>query len=287
MHTFFRRIAGLIAFSLGGAACSGLGTVTITGNGQNKIEERQVGAFDAITVSDSLRAMVTVAANQPQSVQVSGDGNLVSLVRATVSGTELTLDMPPNTSFTTKLPLVVTVSTQALHALKADSSAVAIASSVSGDDVTVESSNSSEVKVTSITAAKSLTIASDSSATLEATSITAGGSVSLKTDRSGKLMTTGINATGSITVTADNNATATVSGTTPMLTAQVDRSANLQAQDLRAASVVITTSSAASAQVCATTSLNATLTTNSQVGYHCNPANVIQNVDQTSMLTKQ
>lgn len=286
MHTYIRSIA-VVALSLGGAACSSLGTATIMGSGQNKTEDRQVGGFDAIMVADSLSATITVAADQPQSVQVSGDSNLVPLVRATVSGTELTLDMPPNTSFSTKLPLMVTVSAQALHALRADSSAVATASTVSGGDVTVESRNSAEVKVTTIAATGSLTIESDDSATLTAATITAGGAVSLKTDKQGRLTATAINATGSVTLVADNAAMATLGGSAPTLAAQIAHSANLQAQSLSAASAMITASASASAELCATTSLNATLTTASHVGYHCNPASVVKNVDQTSTLTME
>jgi hypothetical protein len=266
MHTNSSRISGLIVLSLGGTACVGLGPIGISGNGQSQTEERQVGAFDAITVSDALTAMITLASDQPQSVQVSGDSNLVPLVRATVSGSELTLDLSQDTSFSARIPLVVTVSAQALHALKADTAATAIASAMSGDDLSVESSSSAMAKVASITAANSLAITSDSTAMLEATHITAGGS---------------------ITLTAADAANATVSGTTPLFTAHLTRSANLQAQNLSAVSAVITASVTANAQVCATTSLKATLTIASKLGYHCNPASVIEDVDLTSKLTKE
>jgi hypothetical protein len=266
MHTNFYRNSGLIVLSLAGQACFGLGTIGIAGNGQSKTEERQVGAFDAITVSDALTAMITLAADQPQSVQVSGDSNLVSVVRTTVSGSELIVDLPSNTSFSARIPLLVTVSAHALRALKAETAATAIASAVSGDDVSVESSSSAMAKVASITATNSLTITSDSTAMLEATHINASGSVSL---------------------TAADAANATVSGTTPVFTAHLSRSANLQAQNLSAASAVITASTTANAQVCATTSLKATLTLASKVGYHCNPASVVKDVDLTSMLTKE
>lgn len=287
MHTSIRSLAVVAALALGGAACSGLGTVTIMGSGQNKTEIRQVGAFDAIVVADSLTAMITVAANQPQSVQVSGDANLVPLVRTTVSGTELTLDMPPNTSFTTKLPLVVTVSAQALHALRAENSAVGVANTVSGGDVTVESKNSAEARVTTIAATGALTLTSEDSATLTATTVTAGGAVSVRAERSSTLTAMAITASGTVTLVADNSATATLGGGAPSLAAQVSHSSTLQAQNLSAGSAMITASASASAELCATTSLNATLTTSSHVGYHCNPASVVKNVDQTSTLTME
>lgn len=285
MHTYLRSLAAVAALTLGSAACSGLGTVTIMGSGQNKIENRQVGAFDTISVADSLIAKITVAADQPQSVQVSGDSNLVPLVRTTVSGTELTLDMPPNTSVTTKLPLVVTVSAQALHALRADTSSNAVASAVSGGDVLLESRSSAELSVTTVTATSTLTVTSDDSATLTATTVTAGGAVSLRAERSSRLTATGINATGTVMLVADTSATAALGGAAPMLAAQVGHSAIVQAQNLSAVSATISASNSASAELCATTSLNATLTTSSHVGYHCNPSSVVKNVDQTSTLT--
>lgn len=96
-----------------------------------------------------------------------------------------------------------------------------------------------------------------------------------------------MSAAGSIALVADNAATATLSGATPALTAQLARSADLQAQNLSAASAMITASASANAQVCATSSLNATLSTSSHVGYHCNSASVTKNVDQTSTLTME
>jgi hypothetical protein len=287
MHTYLPSLAAVAALTLGSAACSGLGTVTIIGSGQNKIENRQVGAFDAINVVDSLTARITVAADQPQSVQISGDANLVPLVRTTVSGTELTVDVPPNTSLTTKLPLVVTVSAQALHALRADTSSTVVASAVSGGDVTVESRNSAQLSVTTVTAASTLTVTSDDSATLTATTVTVGGAVSLRAERSSRLTVTGINATGTVTLVADTSSTAVLDGAAPVLAAQVARASTLQAPNLNAASATITASTSAIAELCATTSLNATLTTSSHVGYHCNPPSVVKNVDQTSTLTME
>jgi len=287
MHTHLRllSIVATVVLALGSAACFGSSTVGILGNDQNKVENRQVSAFDAVNVADSLTAMITVAPGQAQSVQVSGDSNLVPLVRTTVSGTTLTLDMPPNTSFTTRLPLVVTVSAQALHALSADSSSTATSNTVSGGDVTVASSNSATVTVTTITAATSLTVTSENSATLTATTVTMGGAASLTTEGSGVLTLTGINATGAITLVADSSGMAMLGGAAPTLAAQVANSSTVQAQNLSAASAMITASNSASAELCVTTSLNATLTNSSHVGYHCNPSSVVMNVDQSSSLT--
>lgn len=285
MHKL-RSLAAVAALTLGGAACSGLGTVTIIGSGQNKIENRQVGAFDAINVADSLTAMITVAVDQPQSVQVSGDANLVPLVRATVSGTALTLDMPPNTSFTTKLPLVITVSAQALHALRADTSSTAVASAVSGGDVTLESRNSAALTVTTV-AASTLTATSDDSATLTATTVNAGGAVSLRAERSSRLTVTEINAVGTVTLVADTSSTTTLGGAAPMLAVQAAHSSVVQAQNLSASAATISASTSSSAELCATSSLNATLSNSSHVACHCNPSSVVKNVDATSTLTME
>jgi hypothetical protein len=287
MHTYLLSLAAVAALTLGSVAHAGQRTVTIIGSGQNKIENRQVGAFDAINVGGSLTAMITVAADQPQSVQIRGDDNLVPLVRATVSGTALTLDVPPNTRFVKKLPLVVTVSAQALHALRADASSSVVASAVSGGDVTVESRNSAQLSVTTVTAASTLTVTSDGSATLTATTITAGGAVSLAAQQSSSLTVTGINATGTVTLVADSSSTVQLGGAAPMFAAQVANSSTLQAQNLSAVSATISASNSSSAELCATTSLNATLTNNSFVGYHCNPSSVVQNVDQSSTLTME
>jgi hypothetical protein len=183
------------------------------------------------------------------------------------------------------MPLVVTVSAQALHALRGDNVATAIASAVSGENVSVESSNSASVTVASITATKTLTLASDSVSKLVASSVTASGPSTLKADHSGQLEVTGITASQPITLAVSDVAVIAVSGTAPMLTAQLTRSATLRGQQLSAPVVVINASNVSSAQVCATTSLDATLTASSQVVYHCNPDKITRSVDLTSALS--
>jgi hypothetical protein len=285
MHTCLHRIHGLVAVVLASAGC--FSTATITGNGQNTMEDRQVAAFDAILVSDSFTAMITLAPDQPQSVRVSGDSNLVPLVRATLSGSELTLDLTSNTSIKPKLPLMVTISARALRALKAGNVAQVVASAVTGDDVVVESSDSASVQVSSITAAKSLSLATGNVGKLAATSITAHGPITLSADHSGQLEAMAITGDPSIKLTADNAATVALGGAASSLMAQLTRSASLRGQDLSARSVVVNASSVSSAQVCATSSLDVTLTTSSQVVYHCNPGTVTKSVDQTSTLTAE
>jgi hypothetical protein len=281
------RVAGLVALSLAGAACSGTSMVVIAGSGQNKTDDRQVAAFDAIAVSGPLTAMITLAPDRPQQVQVSGDANLVALVRTTVSGSELLIDLTPSTNFAPKLPLVITVSAQALRALKADDVAQAFTNAVSGADVSLATSDSASVTVASLSATNSLTIASDNVSQLKAAGITAGGAISLTADHSSHLEVTGIQGSGAVALTADNLASVVVTGAAPALTAHVARSASVRAEQLSAATVTITASNLAAAQVCATSSLDAALTLSSQIGYHCDPASVTKTVDETSTLTKE
>jgi len=287
MRTRLHRIQGFVVVLLAAAACSSTGIVTIAGNGQSKTERREVAAFDAITVSDSLMATITLAPDQPQSVQLSGDANLLPFVSATVSGNELTLDLASSTPIAPKLRLAVVVSARALHALRADNAAEAVASAVSGDDVSIESSGSADVKVARITAANRLVLASHNVGKLAVATITAGGPFTLTADHSGQIEAMAITATQPLTLVASNVADVAIGGTAPLITAQLSGSASLRGQDLSAASVVITASNVSTAQVCATASLDATLTTSSQVAYHCNPAKVTRSVDQTSTLTQE
>jgi hypothetical protein len=218
-------------------------------------------------------------------VRVSGDSNLVPLVRATMSGSELTLDLTSSTTIVPRIPLVVTVSAPALRALRAVNVAQVVASAVSGDEVVVESSGSANVQVSSITATKSLNLASSNLGKLAATSITASGPITLTADHSGQLEAMAITGNPPIKLTADNVATVALSGTASQLMAQLTHSASLRGQDLSATSVVINASNVSTAQVCATASLDVTLTTSSQVVYHCNPGTITKSVDQTSTLT--
>jgi hypothetical protein len=83
------RSAALL-LALSSAACL---TRTVDGSGRPTTELRDVGAFDSVAVSDTLHAVITLAPDAPQLFEVSGDDDLVPLVRTRVVGSQLVLDL--------------------------------------------------------------------------------------------------------------------------------------------------------------------------------------------------
>ncbi len=87
------------------AACSG-----VKGSGVNKTEPREVGKFSSVQVGGAMTLEITVG--RSPSLQVSGDDNIVPLVKTEVQGDRLVIktDKPYRTSE----PLKVTLSTPQL-----------------------------------------------------------------------------------------------------------------------------------------------------------------------------
>lgn len=250
-----------LSLSLASTGCLG-----VQGSGVAKTQERQLAAFDAVDVSSALTVQITLSPDQAQKVVVSGDDNIVELVRTSLAGTTLVVDLEPNTTLQPRLPLLVTISAKALHDLQARGSSTATATALSGDDVRLGSDSSSSVHVQSVTAEKNLTIDVSASSSLEAANIAAKNHASASIDTSSSLK---------------------LAGSALDLTATVSHSSSLQADGLTAGAVVITSSGSSSAEVCATTSLQATVSTSSTVAYHCNPTTVTKTVDDSSTLSKK
>ncbi|MEZ4298365.1 MAG: DUF2807 domain-containing protein [Polyangiaceae bacterium] len=278
-------VTGSLLLCLGSAGCDLLGP--IIGSGHELRETREVEPFSAVVVGGSLEAQITLDPEQEQLVEISGDDNIVPEVRARVSGGELVLDLPPSLGIDPSLPLVVTIHAKALSALATRDSARADANAVEGSAVSVASKDSSELSVGRIAAGASLSMSTGDSSSSSIEVAEALGSVAVLTSDSSLLDVGTLTAGDSVELTAGSSSDVTLRGSTPVLEADLSDSTSVKAAKLSAAQVIIRASSSSSGEVCATSSLDATLSDSSSVVYTCNPENVTKSLEDSSSLTEK
>lgn len=141
----FSRILGsaTVLLSLFATGCHG----PLTGSGRPGSEVREVQAFTGVEVRDALEAVITVAPGEPRSVTVSGDEDLIGMVRTRVEGDTLVLEMDQGggRSIETSLPIVVTISSPGLDHFAASGASEMTAGGVDAEEVTLSVSGASRV----------------------------------------------------------------------------------------------------------------------------------------------
>lgn len=283
---FARLLAGSIVFSLLATGCDWPVRV-IAGSGEEGSESRDVPAFTAVLIQDSLEATITLAPDQPQSVEIRGDDNVVPMVRTQVETGKLVVSLPPSIGFYPKLPLVVTISATELHRLEGEDSAKVKADRVEGNDVFVTSSDSSEVTVDAVSAGRDVSISVSDSSFVEAGTVTAGAALSISASDSATVDLPALTVKDEVTVTAEDSSDVFVQGDAETLDAHLSDSSRLDADELTVAAVEIEAADSSEAAVCATESLLATLSDSSAVTYTCDPKDVTKKLDDSSTLTEQ
>ncbi|MBK9070586.1 MAG: DUF2807 domain-containing protein [Myxococcales bacterium] len=126
----------------------------VTGNGVAKTEARDVANFSAIELAGSIEAQV--AFGEAFTVTVSGDENLVPLVRTTVVGGALQISTQG--SYRTKLPLRVSIVMPALSALEITGSGRAVVQNVRAKALKIQLSGSGHLEISGAADAVSLVI---------------------------------------------------------------------------------------------------------------------------------
>jgi hypothetical protein len=107
------RILPLVAVaSIVALACT-LAGADVKGSGKSRSEQRTVPAFKGLSVSGAIEVQVTVGGTQ--SVALTGDDNVVPLIRTRVSKGTLVVDS--KTSYSSKTPLVLRITAPSLEAL--------------------------------------------------------------------------------------------------------------------------------------------------------------------------
>jgi hypothetical protein len=226
--------------------------------------------------------MLTLAPDQPQSVELSGDDNLVRLVRTRVESDRLVVDLPPNTHFHEKLPLSVRVSATALTRVEASDSASVKVDRVEGDAVLLSAHDASGIELDAVHASHTLSIAASDSGNVQIASGSADADVSIRASDASNVSASDMNVTGRLSIHASDASTVVLHGQAAGLTAELSDASHCDAEAFSADDVVLDESDGCTASVCAKGSLSMKLTDSSRATYHCDPASVTQDIHDGS-----
>ncbi len=126
--------------------CTSLFSPTVKGSGVSATENRVVGEFDGVAASGSIHVVVTTAPER--TCAVTGDDNVLPLVKTEIDGT--TLKVYVEGSYTSVVPLEVNVTAPNLEALSQSGSGMLTASGLKGDTLKIKREGSGAVRVTGL-----------------------------------------------------------------------------------------------------------------------------------------
>jgi hypothetical protein len=185
----------VLSIALAVFACSLVGGEK--GSGTPKTETREVGAFTAVKLVGSVRAEIT--AGTAQHVELSGDDNIVPLIRTEVTDKRLVIE--PKKSVQPKLELVARIAMPTLSAVSTSGSASVSVAGIANDSFDLHTSGSA--KIVARGAAKKLAINVSGAATLDAKELDAQD-VTIDVSGSGEL---DVHASGVLDVHISGSAT--------------------------------------------------------------------------------
>lgn len=136
-------------------------------------------------------------------------------------------------------------------------------------------------------AEKSLSVTASDSASSTLGKVAASGPVTVTASDSAVAVLNQLTADNEVSVHAQDSSEVTLHGEASSLDATVEDSSHLGAEDLKVPDVVLTASDSSDADVCATRSLDATLSDSSAATYTCDPDTVHKDLDESSSLTEK
>jgi hypothetical protein len=154
------RFAVLIPAVLLSACAFAQATV---GNGVAREETREVADFDGVEVSSGLSVQVKVG---PKAVRVSGDENLVALVRTQVADGKLEVGLKENSRIRNSSKVRITISTPQLKSVEASGGAAVEAEAASTESFAASASSGSAIDVLNLDA-KQVAVEASSGASVE------------------------------------------------------------------------------------------------------------------------
>jgi hypothetical protein len=144
-------LAAVVMLAVSG--CNVMGVVIgpgIHGSGTLKEETRQTGEFTGVDVGSALRAKVTVGPKTE--LIVSGDDNLVALVKTEVRNGHLVARVDSPMGIHTKLPLTLTISTPRLDYVGAADASRLEVKGVEASKLQVKCSDASRAEISGVAA---------------------------------------------------------------------------------------------------------------------------------------
>ncbi len=188
-----RTAVFVVLASVALVACN-LAGASVKGNGKARAEQRTVPAFEALSVSGALEIAVTVGGTQ--SIEITGDDNVLPIIRTRVIKGALVIDSKEG--YSTKTPLRVRITTPKLGSLTSSGACSGTIAGISGERFTVDASGASSFELTG--AAERLALEVSGSGNIQARKLSAPTVIA------------SVSGAGQIEVTATSTLSASVSG---------------------------------------------------------------------------
>jgi Putative auto-transporter adhesin, head GIN domain len=137
-------VSVLVLSSISGCAFRGGSFSAIEGSGVSKTETRKVDSFSEIDVGNALRLQVQIG--DKTTLEITGDDNLVPLVKTKVNGDKLEIGF--DGSYSSKMGISVKVTTPKLTALSGSGASSLTASDLQGSKFKLSLSGASNATLT-------------------------------------------------------------------------------------------------------------------------------------------
>ncbi len=239
----------LLGCAMGLQAC---GLAAIDGNGVEATELREYGRFEQVDVSGGAFETVDVYVCDCNKIRITGDENLLEYVETDVSGGRLEVDTSQR--LRTDVPLVVEVYTSTLERVSASGSSDIRVIDLSGGTLEVSTSGSSDVKLKG--RLDRLEVSTSGSSDIDIVELEAR----------------------ELDVETSGSSDLDLRGEVEVFDVETSGSSDVRAKDLEAQRVTIRTSGSSDVTVCATESLDVSVSGSGDVDYYCDPATVSQSV---------
>jgi hypothetical protein len=115
----------------------------VTGSGVRKVEKRELNPFTSISTDGAFEIEVTC--QQPQSLEIEGDDNLLPLVSTAVSNGVLRIHNID--SYSTRTPMRIKISVPGMEGITANGAGTIEVSGVKSDKFEIESNGAPTIKV--------------------------------------------------------------------------------------------------------------------------------------------
>lgn len=206
-----RRPVVTCVLLLAGLAGCDLARAGVRGSGKARSESRTVAGFAAVATAGAIDLEIAIGA--ATSVTVTGDDNIVPLIRTEVHGDQLVIDS--TRPYQTRSPLRVRITTPSLTALTASGASDSTIRGVTGESLALTATGAGDIDVTG--AVDQLTVTITGAGEIHARALTAAR-VSARITGAGELDVT---ATAALDATVTGAGTVRYAGAPPQVRRQV------------------------------------------------------------------
>lgn len=133
----------------------------VTGSGREVSDSRELASYDAVEVYGDL--VVNLVPGKGTNVKITGDDNIVGLVKTTLDDETLTLKLECDCQATPTNPIVVDIQGEALRSIRVSDSVKLNIKGLRMEDVEVELTDNAKLRLIDINADQLGVFASDSS----------------------------------------------------------------------------------------------------------------------------